>query len=348
MTQVAPSATTERGPGVTAPSIGFNFLGVIGTGSYPSDENGSVGNDQYVETVNTRYQVWSLNRGTNTATSILGPVNINTLWAAFGGACQTQNAGDPIVLFDKVANRWLISQFTSAASGGLYYQCVAISTTPDAIGTYFRYSFPVPNGNFGDYPHYGVWSDAYYVMAHGFTAAGGGSYTGAMFGAMDRAKMLAGDASATWQVIVDSTEGGIMPADVDGFAPPPGGAPGIFLSIHNSGMFVYRMKVDFVNAINTVRTLQCIVPVAPASAACNGGNCIPQPGSAVVLPSLADRLMFRAAYRNYIDHESIVVSHSVDPSITGSFPAPAGMSSAFLVQWTPFARPSLAFISRAR
>ena len=88
-----------------------------------------MGNDQYVETVNTRYQVWSLNRGTNTATSILGPSSINTLWAGFGGACQTQNAGDPIVLYDKVANRWLISQFTSAAAGGIYYQCVAISTT---------------------------------------------------------------------------------------------------------------------------------------------------------------------------------------------------------------------------
>ncbi len=159
VTQVGPSAQqTERGPILTPPTTGFNFLGVIGTGSYPSDSNGSVGNDQFVETVNTRYQVWSLNRMTNTATSLLGPVSINTLWPNFGGPCQTQNAGDPIVLFDKVANRWLISQFTSAASGGFYYQCVAISTSADATGTYFRYAFAVPNGNFGDYPHYGVWT----------------------------------------------------------------------------------------------------------------------------------------------------------------------------------------------
>lgn len=317
VTQVAPQAT-ERGPVVTPPTTGFNFLGVPGTGSFPSDENGSVGNDQYVETVNTRYQVWSLNRMTNTATSVLGPVNINTLWAAFGGVpCQTQNAGDPVVLYDKVANRWLISQFTSSAVASTYYQCVAISTTADATGTYARYAFAVPGNAFGDYPHYGVWTDAYYVMAHAFTAASGGSFIGAHFGAMDRTKMLAGDPSATWQVIVDSTEGGHMPADMDGFAPPPGNAPGVFLSIHGSGMYVYRMKVDFTTPANTVRPLQAIVPVAAAAAACGGGNCIPQPGSGSVLPALSDRLMFRAAYRNYIDHESLVVSHSVDPSITG-------------------------------
>ncbi|HEV7473108.1 MAG TPA: hypothetical protein VGN90_03600, partial [Pyrinomonadaceae bacterium] len=318
VTQVAPSAKRSAlFPILSAPTTGFNFLGVAGVSSFPPDNNGSVGNDQYVETVNTRYQVWTLNRGTSTVTSLLGPSSINTLWAGFGGACQTQNAGDPVVLFDKVANRWLISQFTSSASGGNYFQCVAISTTANAAGTYFRYAFVVPSSRFGDYPHYGVWSDAYYVMAHGFTSASGGSYVGALFAAMDRTKMLAGDSSATWQVIIDSTEGGHMPADLDGFAPPPTGAPGIFASLHSGGMYIYRMKVDFATPANTVRTLQAVVPVAPSSAACGGAGCLPQPGSGVVLDSLADRLMFRLAYRNFIDHESLVVTHSVDPGITG-------------------------------
>ena len=296
----------------------------IADGGFPPDTNGSVGNDQYVETVNTRYQVWSLNRGTNIATSVLGPVSINTLWAGFGGACQTQNSGDPVVLYDKVANRWLISQFTSAASGGVYYQCVAISTTANAAGTYARYAFAVPDsdnsggGDFGDYPHYGVWTDAYYVMAHNFTtSASGGSFLGGLFGAMDRTKMLAGDPTATWQVIVDPLEGGHMPADLDGFTPPPGGAPGIFTSLHSDGMHLYRMKVDFTTPANTAKTLQAIMPIAPASAACGGGTCIPQPQSAFTIASLGDRLMFRLAYRNFIDHESLVVSHSVDPGVTG-------------------------------
>src|ERR1044071_8756191 len=82
-------------------------------------------------------------------------------------------------------------------------------------------------------------------------------------------------------------------------------------------MRIYRMKVDFDTPANTVNTLQATVPVAPANAACNGGRCIPQPGTTARLDSLADRLMFRAGYRNFVDHESIVVSHSVDPAVTG-------------------------------
>jgi len=318
VTQVAPASRDfVSAPVPAAPVNGFNFAGIVGSSGYPPDNNGSVGLTQYVETVNTRYQVWTLTRATNTATSALGPININLLWATFGGACQTQNSGDPVVLYDKVADRWLIAQFTSAASGGNYFQCVAVSTSGDATGTYARYAFTVPDNDFGDYPHYGVWTDAYYVMAHHFTASSGGSFVGGAFGAMDRTKMLAGDPGATWQVIVDPLEGGHMPADLDGFAPPPGGAPGIFTSLHGDGMWLYRMKVDFTNLANTNKTLQAVLPIAPANAACGGGNCIPQPSSTFTIDSLADRLMFRLAYRNFIDHESLVVSHSVDPGITG-------------------------------
>jgi hypothetical protein len=194
---------------------------------------------------------------------------------------------------------------------------VAISTTANATGTYYRYAFAVPGGVFGDYPHFGVWTDAYYMMAHAFASTSGG-YVAALFAAMDRTKMLSGDPAATWQVIQDPTEGGHMPADLDGFALPPTGAPGIFVSLHGAGMYVYRMRVDFGAPANTAKTLQAIVPVAPATGACGGGGaCIPQPGTTQTVSSLADRLMFRAAYRNLIDHESLVISHSVDPSVSG-------------------------------
>ncbi|HJT81998.1 MAG TPA: hypothetical protein VJ719_12440 [Chthoniobacterales bacterium] len=328
--QAAPIRDPKSPNAPDSAATGFNFDGIAGfLGGYPPDNNGSVGNNQFVEMVNTDYQVWSLNRSNNTATSILGPVAINTLWANFGGhACQTQNAGDPIVLYDKVANRWFLSQFTSDPdAGGNWYQCVAISKTANATGEYYRYAFVVPDGNaapggdFGDYPHYGVWSDAYYVMEHHFmpdeSSSSGFSFHAAGFGAMDRTKMLAGDPSATWQVILDPNEGGHMPADLDGFAPPPTGAPGIFASVHTEGMYLYRMKVDFANAANTTRTLQTILPIAPAAAACGGASCIPQPNSPLTLDSLADRLMFRLAYRNFVNHESLVVSHSVNPGVTG-------------------------------
>ena len=303
---------------LAAPTTGFNFLGVGVNGGTPSDCNGAVGNNQFVETVNTRYQVWSLNRATQVATSILGPVSINTIWAGFGGACETQNSGDPIVLFDRTAGaptgqgRWLISQFTSSSAGGVYYQCVALSTTNNATGTYTRYAFAVPSGKFGDYPHISVWSDAYYMMAHGF----GGQFV-ALFAAMDRTKMIAANPAATWVVIQDPNEGGHLPADLDGYTLPPNKAPGIFASIHSDGMYIYRMKVNFVSPGSTTNTLQAVVPVAPANAACGGGTCIPQPGTGALLDALSDRLMFRAAYRNYVDHESLVVTHAVDPSVSG-------------------------------
>ena len=320
--------TARSAPNTAA--TGFNFDGISGfslDNGYPPDENGSVGNDQFVETVNTHYEVWSLNRATHTATPVAGPVLISTLFAGFGGECEAQDAGDPIVLYDKLANRWFISQFTSDPdAGGVFYQCVAVSTTQDATGSYARYSFAVPDsnnengGDFGDYPHYGVWPDAYYVMAHSFdNTPDGFSFLAGLFGAMDRTKMIAGDSSATWQVILDPLEGGHLPADLDGFAPPPTGAPGIFTSVHPDGMYLYRMKVDFSNAANTTRTLQAKMPIAPATAPCGGagGQCIPQPNSVFTLDSLGDRLMFRLAYRNFIDHESLVVSHSVDPGVQG-------------------------------
>jgi hypothetical protein len=274
---VPPGASTAfTGAALAAPTSGFNFLGVGINGGSPSDSNGSVGGNQFVETVNTRYQVWSLNRVTMTATSALGPVAINTLWAGFGGQCETQNSGDPSVLYDKTAKRWLISQFSSN------FQCVAVSTTSDATGTYARYAFAMPAGLFGDYPHFGVWPPAaYYMMAHGF----GGEFR-AIFTAMDRTKMLAANATATQLVILDPNEGGHMPADLDGNALPPTLAPGIFVSLHDDGMYIYRMKVSFAGSGTASRTLQAIVPTAPANAACGGGTCIPQPGTGNTLDNV--------------------------------------------------------------
>ena len=324
--QPAPGAMEALRTGpitLEAPSLGFDFAGVVFSGIVPPDTNGSVGNNQFVETANVRYQVWALDHVAKTATSILGPIAINSLWSGFGGACQAQNSGDPIVLYDKLANRWLISQFTTLLSGGSYFQCVAVSTSADATGAYARWAFAVPSGLFGDYPHFGVWTDAYYMMAHGFTSSSGGTYVAGIFAALDRTKMLAGAPTATWQVILDANEGGHMPADLDGVAPPPTGAPGVFLSVHGTAMYFYRMKVDFTTPANTVRTLQGTAPIAAATGACftasaaTPGTCIPQPGTTQLLDSLGDRLMFRAAYRNFIDHESIVISHSVDPSVAG-------------------------------
>lgn len=317
----------------SAPTTGFNFAGQAnscGLGCQPPDTNGTVGYDPatgtsyYLQIVNTKYQVWSLNYGTNTPTSVKATTAINSLWSGFGGNCQTRNDGDPVALYDKLSNRWFLSQFTTAAP---YLQCVAVSTSGDPLGTYNRYAFAVPNDPssghalLGDYPKWGAWPDGYYMGEHLFDeSTTPASYIAGDFAVADRTRMLSG-ASATVQHILDSNEFGYIPADVDGFAPPPSAAPGIFLSLGESGMKVYRLHVDWATPANTVRTLQTTATYAPFSDVCPGaanyGACIPQPNTMNVLDSLTGHVMFRGAYRNFIDHESMFVTHSVDPSIAG-------------------------------
>ena len=142
--------------------------------------------------VNAGYQVFDKATGD----SILGPNSISSLWAGFGGACETGGAGDPVVLYDQLADRWIISQFATPTGGiPITDECVAVSTTSDATGTYNRYGFHL-GANFYDYPHLSVWPDAYYMSMNVFNAAGT-AYLGPQPFAFDRTAMLIG-ASATF------------------------------------------------------------------------------------------------------------------------------------------------------
>ena len=114
-------------PPVSA-TLGLNFEG-LGLGQYgfvlqaaPPDTNGVVGATQYVQWVNLEFAVFNKNTGALVA----GPTFGNAIWAGFGGTCQTSNSGDPIVQYDKIANRWFLSQFVSTSP---FMQCVAVSTT---------------------------------------------------------------------------------------------------------------------------------------------------------------------------------------------------------------------------
>src|SRR6476661_8534732 len=153
----APGALqTTVGPLVST-SAGLNFNGVGDTSNTPSnpcncappDTNGAVGATQYVQWVNTAFAVY------DKATGALAPgfpKAGNALWAGFGGVCQNSNDGDPIVQYDKLANRWVMTQF--AVSSTPYTQCIAVSTTSDATGTYNRYAFSYGT-QFNDYPKLG-------------------------------------------------------------------------------------------------------------------------------------------------------------------------------------------------
>ncbi len=270
----------------------------------PPDTNGDVGPNHYVQIVNTAFQIWDKN-----GTSLQSPRAINTLFAGFGGPCQVQNNGDPIALYDSQADRWFLNQFTSSPP---YYQCTAISTTPDPLGTYYRYGFQTSLTDFYDYQKYGVWPDAYYMTANVFEGDGGFRPSAIAF---DRTRMLQG-LSATFQEFNPGPfYGNILPTDLDGTVAPPAGEPNFFASQSgtNDRIRLWKFHVDFANPGNSTFTGPTSILVAPFdSNLCGGNPCVPQMGTTQKLQTLLDRPMFRLAYRNMGNYENLLLNHSVD------------------------------------
>jgi hypothetical protein len=285
-------------------TAGLNFDGVAANGSAPPDTNGSAGTTQFVEWVNTEFAVYD-----KTGKRLLGPVAGNTLWSGFGGACETNNDGDIIVLYDKLNNRWVMSQL-SITGGPPFYQCVAVSTTSDATGTFARYAFQQPG--FNDYPKLGIWPDAYYATYNLFDNTGS-SFLGARLCAMDGAAMRAGNTATQQCFQLNTNFGAVLPSDVDGTTPPPAGEPAFMLGFDNnlSSLDLWKFHVDFTTPGNSTLTGPTNLAVPAFNEACGGATCIPQSGTANQLDSLADRVMYRLAYRNFGSHESLVVNHSI-------------------------------------
>jgi hypothetical protein len=311
----APDPVVQRtfgAPGAAAPAMpapllsfdGIGFPGVI-CNCAPPDTDGEVGATQYVQMVNEGYQVFNKSNGA----SVLGPVAINTIWSGFAAPCNA-GSGDPVVLYDQLADRWLISQF--AGGSAMTDECIAISTTGDATGSYNRYGFHL-GSNFYDYPHLGMWPDGYYMSDNVFNASGT-SYLGPQPFVFDRAKMLAGQ-PATFQSTSAPLGGSvdpIMPADLDGPTAPPAGAPNPFVGFGNP-MPLYRFHVDWTTPANTTFTNNANLAVAGFTQLCaTTRSCIPQPSTTSRLDAIADRPMFRLSYRNFGDHEAMVTNYTVD------------------------------------
>ncbi len=306
-------------PLIPNPLVSFNAQS--GTAS-PPDPNMAVGPNNVIGIANSLFQIF-----TKGGTSVFGPAANNTLWAGFGGSCQTRNDGDPVVVYDQLADRWMIMQFTSAAP---YLLCVAVSQTADPAGSYYRWSISTGN-NFPDYPKASMWPDAYYFSTREF--AGGTAFAGVGAYALNRAQALAGDPAAQVLSFLAAPTGGganvgdgLLPADLDGTTLPPAGSPAFFVgSMDNNGpngaaqdaLTLWKFVANFTTPPASSFTLTNTVPVAPFNsilALCGGGRaCIPQPGGATRLDhqGYRQRPLFRLAYRNFGTHESLVTNQSV-------------------------------------
>jgi hypothetical protein len=292
---------------MVTPSLTFEGMNLTTSGCLclPPDTNGDVGPNHYVQAVNSAFQVWN-----KSGVALTSAADISTLFTGFGGVCAARNDGDPIVLYDKLADRWFINQFTSAPP---YSQCTAVSKTGDPTGAYWLYEFQTSATNFYDYQKYGVWPDGYYMTANVFAADD--SFLQPSMIVFDRAKMLAGQAATFQEFNPGNYFADILPADMDGTTPPPAGSPNYFATIagSNNRFRLWKFHVDWTTPLSSTLTGPINLTTAPYDPnLCGSAPCVPQPDPVQKLDSLADHTMFRLAYRNMGTYETLVTNHTVD------------------------------------
>jgi subtilase family serine protease len=313
---------------VPAPTTSIEGVGNV-NGVLPPDTNAAVGPNHVVQWVNLSFAVYSKGGATTPPALIYGPAAGNTLWQGFGGACESTNTGDPIVRYDRLADRWVMTQLAVPNSFlGLlfspFYECIAVSATPDPLGAYYRYEFTFNKLN--DYPKFGVWSDGYYMTMNQFTSISL-QWAGQGVVAFDRGRMLAGQpASAIYYDLasVDMNLGGMLPADLDG-PQPPAGSPEYFVQVDDDAwgyapdqLQIWKFHADWNNPSASSFARASTVPTAAFDSDMCGfsRNCIPQPGTTTRVDAIADRLMYRLQYRNFGSYDTLVVNHTVDVDAT--------------------------------
>ncbi len=312
----------------SAASIVASFDGVSNINSVaPPDTNGDIGPNNYVQWVNLSFAIYD-----RAGTLLYGPAAGNTLWSGFGGPCESTNNGDPIAQYDHLADRWVMSQFAlpnynpPSSSAGPFYECVAVSTTGDPTGSWYRYEFKISDTKLDDYPHLGVWSDAYYMSINQFNIPAG-SWGGAGAVAFERAKMLQGQAARMVYFDlfgVDPNLGGMLPSDLDGPA-PPNGAPNTFAEADDNAngypqdqLDLWSFHVDWTTPANSTFTHNVSLATAAMDTNMCGysRNCIPQPpfsgNKTQGLDALSDRIMYRLQYRNFGAYQTLVTTQTVD------------------------------------
>lgn len=308
----AAGAQTPRDPAVKStvhppnmPDPIVDFEGQLQTCScYPPDTNAAVGPDNVIQIVNLQTEIYD-----KTGASVSGPFNSNSFWVGFGGPCETTNDGDPIVKYDQLAKRWIVTQFALEQTPRL--QCFAVSTSSDPLGTYYQssYSFgPI----FNDYPKMSIMPDAYYVTIRQFDAA-----TGSAVVAFDRPAMIAGTPATAIFFDINTIFGSdtFLAADMQGDTPPNPGTAESIIGLANplydgspaSGLHFVQMTPNFTDPPSTVIT-SFTIPVADFVPVDHN---VPQPGAFPALETLPFP-MYTPNYRNFGDHDALVFTHDVN------------------------------------
>lgn len=265
-------------------------------GATPPDPSGAAGPNHYVQMVNSVYRIFDKN-----GTALTAPAALGTL---LGGG----NAGDPIVMYDKFADRWFLSQFSHQNE-----LIVAVSKSPDPTGAYFLYTFQL--SSFPDYPKYSIWSDGYYITAN---KSGNNAFV------MERDKMIAGDPNAqiiSFTIPSLSTPGffSVLPATASSTLPAVGTPNYLFYFQDDAWaggtdkLKIWEVNVDWTTTSNSSISAPQSLGVSPFDSEFSPfWNDITQPGTTAKIDGVPGALMYMGHYRSFPSHNSIVLNHTVD------------------------------------
>ncbi|CAN5235223.1 hypothetical protein BH09BAC2_BH09BAC2_11600 [soil metagenome] len=314
-------------------------------GYLPPDICGSIGPNHFVQMTNTLHSVYN-----KTGTRLSGPVLFSTIAT---GANATDD-GDPIVLYDQQADRWMLMQFSNVQSGSdrLIF---CVSKTADPSGAYWVYSFTTA-GNMPDYPHVAIWNNMYTITTHEFAKSGTTySFAGGGFYAIDRNKMLTGAATTTLVRFVSSADYGWLATSTEGAKTPDASAYPTFWGYESdetggaTDQLMYRnMSVDFANPTASWMSDGVTLPTA----AFDGSYCqvktagvlgvtrnaIEQQGTTAGLDDISGHIMSRVVYRRFDTYEAIVLNHTVN--VSGQSPITGKASYQAAIRWYELRRSS--------
>ena len=302
-----------------------NFDGISSTGWYPPDPNGDVGLDHYVQAVNDSIGVY------DKTGPLLASSTFDALFSGVGGTgnpCGNgSNAGDPVVLYDPIADRWFIADMGYAVDGSPpYYECVGMSQTSDPTQGWNLYALPITdppgtNDINGDYAKFGIWADGIYISANIFDS--NGNYQGARVWALDRSDMMSGASMRHAYFDVSSSYGNLLPSNLRGSTMPPTGEPAFFASVDQPNTFhLWKFHIDWNTLTNSTFTGPTDLTVASFVMACDAANtitCVPELNGDSV-DALGDRLMMQLQYRNIGGTESLWANHTVAASANTGYP----------------------------
>lgn len=339
-------AERPLGAAGTAITLGSGFAGLKqrnnggpNTWSVPPDTVGDVGIDVYVQAVNTVFAVYDKDTGDR----VFGPASQSDLYnPVTQSTCASHDDGDPIVVYDETADRFVLSQFALDVPGNRYYECIAVSKDGDPTqGDWHAYQFEYPKRFLNDYPKFGVWPDGYYASFNQFKKTSRGFvWRGAGAIAYERDQMLLGNNAD--QIYIDLWDvrqdlGGMLPSDWDSPDAPPAGMPNLFLMFDADDAFwgypddkveFWAFHADFTTPLNSTFTHVNLdgrpaigLPVANFNPWVCGAPkfaCIPQKKSSLKLDTISDRLMNRLQYWNDGTTQHLVVNHTVKSNDGGA------------------------------